>query len=77
MPGEIHSNPARGCNEAVNRKVRRMSAQRLELNGIRVYAVPAQGPELRTGGDAVDRMSAASFSIDKHGRSCGYCALRM
>jgi hypothetical protein len=36
-----------------------MSGQCLELHGIRVYAVPTQGPELRTGADAVDRMSAA------------------
>jgi len=32
----------------------------LDLNGIRVYEVPAHGPELRTGHDAVDVMSAAS-----------------
>jgi hypothetical protein len=37
-----------------------LAGRSLEPNGIRVYAVPAQGPELRTGGDAVDRMSAAS-----------------
>ena len=32
----------------------------LDLNGIRVYHVPAQGPELRTAQDAVDLISAAS-----------------
>jgi len=32
----------------------------LELKGVRVFEVPAQGPELRTGRDAVDLMSAAS-----------------
>jgi hypothetical protein len=32
----------------------------LELNGLKVFEVPAQGPELRTGRDAVDIMSAAS-----------------
>lgn len=32
----------------------------IDLNGIRVYRVPAEGPELRTGQDAVDLMSAAS-----------------
>ena len=37
-----------------------MHGSPLELNGVRVFEVPAQGPELRTGRDAVDIMSAAS-----------------
>ena len=37
-----------------------MHGSSLELNGVGVFAVPAQGPELRTGRDAVDIMSAAS-----------------
>ena len=37
-----------------------MSGRFLELNGIRVYQVSAHRPELRTGNDAVDLMSAAS-----------------
>ena len=37
-----------------------MSDPFLDLNGIRVYEVPAHGSELRTGQDAVDLMSAAS-----------------
>jgi|ERR1700678_447201 hypothetical protein len=37
-----------------------MSGRFLELNGIRVYEVSAHGPELRTGNDAVDLMSAAA-----------------
>ena len=32
----------------------------LELNGNRIFAVPADGPRLRTSSDAVDLMSAAS-----------------
>ena len=32
----------------------------IELNGARIFAVPASGPRLRTGSDAVDLMSAAS-----------------
>ncbi len=32
----------------------------LELSGIRVFEVPASGPQLRNGTDAVDLMSAAS-----------------
>ena len=31
-----------------------------DLNGIPIYEAPALGPELRTGADAVDLMSAAS-----------------
>ncbi|HET6220116.1 MAG TPA: DUF4180 domain-containing protein [Acidobacteriaceae bacterium] len=31
-----------------------------EFHGVGVYRVPANGPELRTGSDAVDLMSAAS-----------------
>ena len=37
-----------------------MHGSPLELNGVKVFEVPSQGPELRTGGDAVDIMSAAS-----------------
>src|SRR5437763_1846331 len=37
-----------------------MSGGFLELNGIRVYEVSAHGPELRTGNDAVDLLSAAA-----------------
>jgi hypothetical protein len=37
-----------------------MSDSFLDLNGVRVYEVPAHGSELRTGQDAVDLMSAAS-----------------
>jgi hypothetical protein len=37
-----------------------MSSQFLELGRIRVFGVSATGPELRTGNDAVDLMSAAS-----------------
>lgn len=37
-----------------------MSGPSIELNGIRVFAVPASGAQLRTGTDAVDVMSAAS-----------------
>lgn len=37
-----------------------MPGQCIEIHGIRVYVVPAQGPELRTGSDAVDLMSDAS-----------------
>ena len=40
-----------------------MSGQFLEINGIRVYLVSANGPEMRTDKDAVDLMSAAS---DQH-----------
>jgi hypothetical protein len=32
----------------------------LELDGIRVYEVPTDGPEIRAGRDAVDLISAAS-----------------
>ena len=32
----------------------------VEVHGIRVYEVPTQGPELRSGSDAVDLISAAS-----------------
>lgn len=32
----------------------------IELYGTRIFAVPATGPQLRTGSDAVDLMSAAS-----------------
>lgn len=37
-----------------------MGASFLELNGVKVFEVPAEGPELRRGRDAVDLMSAAS-----------------
>ena len=37
-----------------------MPGECAELSGIRVYLVPAHGPLLRTGSDAVDLMSAAS-----------------
>ena len=37
-----------------------MSASSLELKGVRIFAVPEQGPELRTDRDAVDMISAAS-----------------
>lgn len=37
-----------------------MSASPLDLHGVRIYAVPTDGLELRTGNDAVDIMSAAS-----------------
>lgn len=37
-----------------------MSASSVELHGVRVYVVPPDGPELRSGNDAVDIMSAAS-----------------
>jgi hypothetical protein len=37
-----------------------MSDSFLDLKGIPVYEVPADGPEVRTGQDAVDLMSAAS-----------------
>ena len=37
-----------------------MHGSPVELNGVRVFEVPAQGPELRTGRDAVDIMSGAS-----------------
>ena len=37
-----------------------MQASSLELSGVRVLAVPAEGPKLRTDRDAVDIMSAAS-----------------
>jgi len=36
-----------------------MTGSFFELNGVRIFAVPAQGPELRTGRDAVDIISAA------------------
>lgn len=42
-----------------------MTATPVELHGIRIYEVPAVGPELRTGTDAVDLISAAS----EHGAS--------
>ena len=37
-----------------------MSGSLLEFHGVRVYEVPAIGPELRTARDAVELMSAAS-----------------
>ena len=37
-----------------------MPSSCVEFNGVRVYRVPADGPELRTDRDAVDLMSAAS-----------------
>jgi hypothetical protein len=37
-----------------------MSGKFFEVNGIRIFEVPESGPALRTGGDAVDLMSAAS-----------------
>jgi hypothetical protein len=37
-----------------------MDGHFLELNGIKIYEVSATGPELRTGTDAVDLMSAAA-----------------
>jgi hypothetical protein len=37
-----------------------MTGSFFELSGVGVYAVAADGPELRTGGDAVDLISAAS-----------------
>lgn len=37
-----------------------MPGECIELSGFRVYLVPADGPMLRTGSDAVDLMSAAS-----------------
>lgn len=37
-----------------------MSGSSLELKGVRIFEVPAQGPELRSGTDAIDVMSAAS-----------------
>jgi hypothetical protein len=37
-----------------------MSGKFVEVNGIRIYEVPEDGPALRTGSDAVDLMSAAS-----------------
>lgn len=37
-----------------------MSDSFIDLNGIQVYEVPANGSELRTGQDAVDLLSAAS-----------------
>lgn len=32
----------------------------IDLSGVRAFAVPASGPELRSGADAVDLISAAS-----------------
>ena len=37
-----------------------MPGSLLEVKGVRVFEVPVQGPELRSGEDAVDIMSAAS-----------------
>jgi uncharacterized protein DUF4180 len=37
-----------------------MTGPFLDLHGVPVYQVPVDGPELRTGSDAVDLMSAAS-----------------
>lgn len=37
-----------------------MTGSFLELNGIKIYKVSPDGPELRTGSDAVDLISAAS-----------------
>jgi Domain of unknown function (DUF4180) len=37
-----------------------VAASSFELNGVRVFEAPAEGPELRSGKDAVDLMSAAS-----------------
>lgn len=37
-----------------------MCGSSLELKGIRIFEVPEHGPELRTGRDAVDLISAAS-----------------
>lgn len=37
-----------------------MRASFLDLNGVKVFEVPAQGPQLRSGRDAVDLVSAAS-----------------
>jgi len=37
-----------------------MSGSFRELNGIRIFEVPSEGPELRSGKDAVDLMSDAS-----------------
>ena len=36
-----------------------MQGAPLEVNGVRVFEVPSQGPELRTGRDAVDIIGAA------------------
>ena len=37
-----------------------MPGSSVELNGVRIFKVPAQGPELRTDKDAVNLMSDAS-----------------
>lgn len=37
-----------------------MPGSAVEVNGMRVFVVPAQGPEIRTDKDAVDLMSDAS-----------------
>ena len=37
-----------------------MPGSSIELNGVRVFEVPAEGPELKTDKDAVDLMSDAS-----------------
>jgi hypothetical protein len=37
-----------------------MSGSFIEVAGVRVFMLPSEGPQLRTGSDAVDLMSAAS-----------------